>query len=340
MYRLIKPILFSLNPEKAHELTFSLLRLPGVQTILSLAAKRDDPRLARQVAGLRFANPIGLAAGLDKDAIAFEQLGALGFGFVEIGTVTPRPQPGNDRPRLFRLPKDEALINRMGFNNHGAGAAAERLKRRKSQGLIIGGNIGKNKTTPNEDAANDYLSCMQTLHPQVDYLVVNVSSPNTPNLRELQEKEPLTQLLRTVQAENRRLGAKPLFLKIAPDMNNPQLDDVIEIVKETGLAGIIATNTTISREGLSYPKSEIDALGNGGLSGKPLEEKSTAVVRYLRKAAGNGLAIIGAGGIHSADDALRKLDAGADLIQLYTGFIYHGPGLIASTKNALLKRQP
>ncbi len=339
MYKLlVKPFLFRFNPEKAHHLTFALLRLPGFSSIASLFYSKQHPSLKRNVFGLTFKNPVGLAAGLDKDAIAFDELGRMGFGFIEIGTVTPQPQPGNDKPRLFRLPKNEALINRMGFNNHGVEAAAGRLRKRKNKSLMIGGNIGKNKTTPNDKAVDDYVACFNALYDWVDYFVVNVSSPNTPNLRDLQEKEPLTHLLNTLQSLNKsKPKAKPVLLKIAPDLTNTQLDDIIDIIKQTGIAGVIATNTTISRDGLNYEKTEIEKIGMGGLSGKPLTRRSTEVIRYLKQQSGNAFPVIGVGGIHSAADALEKLDAGADLVQLYTGFIYHGPGLVRDINNALIK---
>jgi dihydroorotate dehydrogenase len=289
------------------------------------------------VAGLTFPNPVGLAAGLDKDAIAFNELGDFGFGFIEIGTVTPKPQEGNEKPRLFRLVKNEALINRMGFNNKGVDAAAVLLKKRKDPTLIIGGNIGKNKVTPNEKATDDYVYCFNALFDVVDYFVVNVSSPNTPNLRDLQEKEPLTNLLNTLQVLNQtKKTPKPIFLKIAPDLTNTQLDDIIEIVAITKIAGVIATNTTISREGLNYTEEEIKSYGMGGLSGKPLTKRSTEVIRYLKQKSNSAFPVIGVGGIHTAQDAIEKLDAGADLIQLYTGFIYEGPGLIKDINKAIM----
>lgn len=341
MYTFLKRILFTLEPERAHHLTFSLLKssrfIPGAAFLFNHFYQNNDPRLKRTVFGLDFKNPVGLAAGLDKDAIAFEELGSLGFSFIEIGTVTPKPQSGNEKPRLFRLISDEAIINRMGFNNKGAEAAAENLKKRKDKTLIIGGNIGKNKLTPNENATDDYISCFNTLFDHVDYFVVNVSSPNTPNLRDLQEKEPLTKLLNTLQHLNKSKPVqKPILLKIAPDLSNSQLDDIIDIIKITQIAGVIATNTTISRNGLGLALDELDKIGAGGLSGKPLTQRSTEVIRYLKQQSGNAFPVIGVGGIHSAKDALEKLDAGADLIQLYTGFVYHGPKLIHEINNALL----
>lgn len=339
MYQLLKFFLFRLNPERAHHFTFSLLKTPGFSNLAKLFYYTSHPALKRTVFGLEFTNPVGLAAGLDKDAIAYEQLGDLGFGFVEIGTVTPKPQPGNDRPRLFRLVKDEALINRMGFNNKGVKDAAERLRKRANKRLIIGGNIGKNKVTPNEKAVDDYIICFHELYDVVNYFVVNVSSPNTPNLRDLQEKEPLMNLLNTLQKLNtQKPKQKPILLKIAPDLTNTQLDDIIDIVKQTKIAGVIATNTTISRAGLSYSEAEISAIGMGGLSGKPLTKRSAEVVSYLKQKSGNAFPVIGVGGIHTAQDALNMIEAGADLVQLYTGFIYEGPQLIRNINTELIKK--
>ncbi len=339
--RIIKPLLFRLNPEKAHYLTFDLLTFflgnSVGKSIATSSLKVSNPKLQKTLFGLTFPNPVGLAAGLDKDAKAFEELGALGFGFVEIGTLTPKAQSGNERPRLFRLPNDQALINRMGFNNEGVDAAVERLKKRKSN-IIIGGNIGKNKITDNDRAIDDYEYCFNALFDVVDYFVVNVSSPNTPNLRALQDKEPLTALLNHLQSiNNAKKKRKPLLLKIAPDLTNSQLDDIIDIVAITKIDGIIATNTTIAREPLSYSKTEIEKIGMGGLSGKPLTNRSTEIIRYLKTSSNNAFPVIGVGGIHSPEDALEKLDAGADLLQLYTGFIYEGPSLIKRINNAILK---
>ncbi len=328
-----------MDPEKAHHLTFKLIKSPFTALFLRFLYKHDISGLERKVFGLKFKSPVGLAAGLDKDAIAFNQLGDLGFGFIEIGTVTPLAQTGNDKPRLFRLIEDHALINRMGFNNHGAAAAAVRLQKRKDPSVLIGGNIGKNKVTPNELATDDYVKCFHALFDVVDYFVVNVSSPNTPGLRELQDKEPLKKLLDTLMAENKKaIQQKPILLKIAPDLSDSQLDDIIWIVKSSGIAGVIATNTTLSREGLKTRKSAIDAIGAGGLSGLPLTKRSTEVIRYLKQNSDNAFPIIGVGGIHSAKDAMEKLDAGADLIQLYTGFIYEGPSLIKQIHQALKKK--
>ena len=338
MYKqLIRPLLFRFDPEEVHYFTFSLIRflskIPGFSAISKSIYEVNDSRLETEVFGLRFKNPVGLAAGFDKDAKLYSELSNFGFGFIEIGTLTPVGQDGNPKKRLFRLKEDSAIINRMGFNNGGVKEAVERLK--KNKGVLIGGNIGKNKLTPNEDATSDYEICFETLFDYVDYFVVNVSSPNTPNLRELQEKEPLKQLLNTLQNKNlAKPKQKPILLKIAPDLTDSQLLDIIEIVNETKIAGVIATNTTLSREGLqSENKSEM-----GGLSGKPLTNRSTEVIRFLSEKSNKSFPIIGVGGIHSAKDALEKLDAGASLIQLYTGFIYEGPKLVKEINKALLQR--
>jgi len=337
----IKPLLFKLDAERAHHLIFDNLKrangLPGTAALLRGLYDYQHPSLAREVFGLKFPNPVGLAAGFDKNAVLTDELATMGFGFVEIGTVTPRPQPGNPTPRLFRLPKDAALINRMGFNNDGAAAAAARLARRQNRQLIIGGNIGKNKDTPNERAADDYVAAFEALAEVVDYFVVNVSSPNTPGLRELQDKKPLISLLQQVQAKNlARPTPRPLLLKIAPDLTDAQLDDILEIARETQLSGLVATNTTISRAGLSTPTPTVTGYGAGGLSGRPLRARATEVIAYLHQKSQGELPIIGAGGIHSAQDALEKLAAGATLVQLYTGFIYEGPGLVKRIKQALV----
>jgi dihydroorotate dehydrogenase len=342
MYKwLVRPLLFSIDAEKIHHFVFKSLKIfsnvPGVPSLLSLVYGIKHERLQKTVCGITFKNPVGLAAGFDKDAKLIDELDSLGFGFIEIGTVTPLPQSGNDKPRLFRLPQDQALINRMGFNNEGVEAAMRRLKEKKSN-IIVGGNIGKNKVTPNEKALNDYALCFEVLFPYVDYFVLNISSPNTPGLRELQDKEPLRKLLLHVkQLSASKPVYKPLLLKIAPDLVDSQLDDIIEILKETKLDGVVATNTTISREGLSTNNSEVQAIGNGGLSGKPLAERSTEVIRYLRQKLGPNFPIIGVGGILSTEDALEKLRAGADLIQIYTGFIYEGPGFVKQINKAILQ---
>lgn len=337
MYKsLLRPLLFQVDPEKIHHLTFSMIRfagkIPGISALFRSLFLIRDKRLEKELFGIRFPNPVGLAAGFDKDARLYKELADFGFGFIEIGTLTPRPQPGNPKKRLFRLKKDSALINRMGFNNGGAHEAALRLK--KNKGVLIGGNIGKNKDTPNDQAVSDYLSCFETLFPYVDYFVVNVSSPNTPNLRALQEKEPLKQLLNSLESRNKsEKHPKPILLKIAPDLSDDQLLDIIEIVSETGIAGVIATNTTLSREGLlSEERKE-----TGGLSGKPLKDRATEVIRFLSEKGNKSFPIIGVGGIHSPEDALEKLKAGASLIQLYTGFIYEGPGLVRDCNKKILE---
>ncbi|HEY8927988.1 MAG TPA: quinone-dependent dihydroorotate dehydrogenase [Mucilaginibacter sp.] len=344
MYQLIKPLLFKFDPEKVHYwVTANLKRfnkLPGGASLIRTIWKVEDPKLEREVFGLKFPNPVGLAAGFDKNAEMMGEMANLGFGFVEVGTVTPLPQPGNDKPRMFRLPKDGGLINRMGFNNLGVDVAAERIAAfRKSKagqrGLIIGGNIGKNKVTPNEEATSDYIKCFDRLFDMVDYFVVNVSSPNTPGLRALQEKEPLMELLNTLQKRNSKNGiSRPILLKIAPDLTDEQLNDIVEIVQQTGIAGIIATNTTISRDGLTSPGNLTNETG--GLSGMPLTKRSTEVISYLHKKSNGAFPIIGVGGIHSAEDAIEKLNAGAALVQLYTGFIYEGPGLIGRINKRIL----
>ncbi|OGX82648.1 dihydroorotate dehydrogenase (quinone) [Hymenobacter lapidarius] len=342
MYKsLVKPALFNLDAERAHHLVFDNLRraarLPGAKALLRGLYDYQHPNLAREVFGLKFPNPVGMAAGFDKNAVLTDEMATLGFGFVEIGTVTPRPQPGNPPPRLFRLPQDEALVNRMGFNNDGAAVVAARLARRQNRQLIIGGNIGKNKDTPNEEAAADYVACFEALADVVDYFVVNVSSPNTPNLRQLQEKKPLIDLLQQVQACNqRRPKPRPLLLKIAPDLTDSQLDDILEIAEETQLSGLVATNTTISRDNLQTSPAQVAALGAGGLSGRPLRARATEVIRYLHQRSHGTLPIIGSGGIHSAADALEKLAAGASLVQLYTGFVYEGPALVSQINKALV----
>lgn len=331
-----------MEPEAAHHrVTHGLSffsKIWGMKSIIKSMYCYEHPSLEREVFGIRFKNPVGLAAGFDKNAEYVDELSRLGFGFIEIGTVTPKPQPGNEQPRMFRLVEDEALINRMGFNNQGADVAAGRLKfLKKEKDIIIGGNIGKNKVTPNEEALNDYIYCFKALYEYVDYFVVNVSSPNTPGLRELQEKEPLKRILNALQELNASMSkAKPILLKIAPDLTNSQLDDIVEIVSESGIAGVIATNTTISREGL---ESDPDLVKeNGGVSGKPLTKRSTEVIRYLVEKSEKSFPIIGVGGIHSPEDAIEKLEAGASLIQVYTGFIYEGPGLIKSICKAIVEK--
>ncbi len=313
-----------------------VFKIPFVKLLLLQTYKVEN---SFDFLGLKFPNRVGLAAGLDKNAAYLNELSALGFGFIEIGTVTPLPQPGNELPRLFRLKKDESLINRMGFNNEGVEVVAERLKNRP-KGLIVGGNIGKNKVTPNENAVQDYLICFEKLYNLVDYFVVNVSSPNTPNLRELQDKKPLMEILsRLIESRNtfikKDFPHKPILLKIAPDLSIEQLDDVVVIVNETGIEGIVATNTTISREGLKTNKSIVDEIGAGGLSGKILSDKSTDVIKYINQKSEGKIPMIGVGGIYNEESAMRKIEAGASLVQVYTGFIYEGPVLVKRIANFL-----
>ena len=340
MYSLLKPLLFLLTPEKAHHFTTRslniLLKIPPLGFLIRKTFNFKDPRLEKRVMGLDFTNPVGLAAGFDKNAELIDDFSNLGFGFIEIGTLTPKSQPGNPQPRLFRLKPDNALINRMGFNNDGVEIAVEKLKNRKSN-IIVGGNIGKNKVTANEDAVSDYLKCFEALFEYVDYFVVNVSSPNTPGLRELQEKEPLKKLLSAVIAANmHKAKSKPLLLKIAPDLTVEQLDDVLDLVKELQLDGLIISNTTIDRSNLKTSQEELDKIGAGGLSGAPAFSTSTDMVSYARKQ-NDHMIIIAVGGIMSPSDAIQKLDAGADLLQIYTGLVYKGPGLIKAINKALIK---
>ncbi|MEM8527291.1 MAG: quinone-dependent dihydroorotate dehydrogenase [Bacteroidota bacterium] len=340
MYQILKPLLFQISPEKAHHLTVKLfkivLQIPIISTLFKQIYRYEHPNLEKQLFGLSFKNPVGLAAGFDKDGKYFREMAALGFGFIEVGTVTPKGQAGNPQPRLFRLPQDEALINRMGFNNDGVDALVEQLKKGKPKGVVIGGNIGKNKVTPNEQAVEDYKITFEALFPYVDYFVVNVSSPNTPNLRDLQEKEPLTKLLSTLQKLNQaKKQPKPLLLKIAPDLTFSQIDDVIEIASAVKLDGLIATNTTIDRSTLSTNSNAVESIGAGGLSGAPLRERATEVIRYIYEKTNGELPIIGVGGINSATDALEKIQAGASLVQIYTGLIYQGPTLIKKINKLL-----
>lgn len=338
MYKqIIRPILFCFDPEAVHHFTFSLVRfvnkIPGISSLIKSLYTVNDKRLEREVFGLKFKNPVGLAAGFDKDAKLYKELSNFGFGFIEIGTLTPKAQEGNPKKRLFRLLEDSAIVNRMGFNNGGVDEAVKRLN--VNNGVLIGGNIGKNKITPNEEAVKDYEICFDALYDYVDYFVVNVSSPNTPNLRALQDKEPLTQLLQTLQNKNTtKQKQKPILLKIAPDLTDEQLLDIIDIVKETKIAGVIATNTTISRDGLQ----SVNKIEMGGLSGKPLTKRSTEVIRFLSEKSNKAFPIIGVGGIHTAEDAIEKLEAGASLVQLYTGFIYEGPALIKAINKKILEK--
>lgn len=339
---IIKPFLFSKDPEKVHHKVFNMVKklskIPGFSIVTRLIFQLKNKQLEREVFGLKFPNPVGLAAGFDKDALLFNELGDFGFGFIEIGTLTPKGQTGNTKPRLFRLPEDDALINRMGFNNEGVEAAVKRLKHKKSN-IIIGGNIGKNTGTDSSNTDNDYIQVFEVLFDYVDYFVVNVSCPNVGNLTKLQEKDPLMQLMQKISTINQaKTKPKPLLLKIAPDLSEQELDDVIDIIKTLNLDGLVAANTSVNREGLKTSQGKLDEIGwPGGLSGKPLTERSTKVISYLYNQLGDKYPIIGVGGIHSEKDALAKINAGAKLIQIYTGFIYEGPGLIKRINKALIK---
>jgi dihydroorotate dehydrogenase len=344
MYKsFIRPVLFSFDPEAVHHFSFKSLKtihkIPGVRSLLRKRFKPAHKELERELFGLTFPNPVGMAAGFDKDAKAFKEFSDLGFGFIEIGTLTPKPQDGNPKKRLFRLKDDQAIINRMGFNNGGVDAAVERLKKNPKPGekghVIIGGNIGKNKVTPNDQAVNDYIICFEKLFDHVDYFTVNVSSPNTPGLRELQDRKPLTHILQTLQDLNhKRPSRKPILLKIAPDLTDDQLLDIIGIVEDTKIDGVISTNTTIDRSGLTSPEHLQQEAG--GLSGAPLTNRATQVIRFLHEKSNGAFPIIGVGGIMSAQDALDKLNAGASLVQLYTGFVYEGPKLIRDINQHLI----
>ena len=337
MYKkIIRPILFLFDTEKVHNFTFLffkiILNLPFIGYIVRKIYSVENKKLHKKIFGLEFKNPVGLAAGFDKDAKLYNELTCFGFGFIEVGTVTPKAQNGNPKKRLFRLVDDEGVINRMGFNNDGMSKITTRLKKNKN--VLIGGNIGKNKSTPNNQAVNDYLLCFNYLHDFVDYFVVNVSSPNTPNLRELQNKEPLIEILKAIKAENlTKSKPKPILLKISPDLSKNNISDIVEIVLSLKIDGIVATNTTIKRNNL---KSK-NINEPGGLSGKPILERSNEVIRYISEKSKGSIPIIGVGGIHSAQDAIDKINAGADLVQIYTGFIYEGPSLIRSINKALVE---
>ncbi|MEQ3655844.1 MAG: quinone-dependent dihydroorotate dehydrogenase [Dokdonia sp.] len=342
MYKsLIRPLLFQFDPEKVHYFTFAWIRRLykwGLGGLISRWGKLDDSRLEREVFGLTFKNPVGLAAGFDKDAKLYNELSAIGFGFIEIGTLTPKGQKGNPKKRLFRLTQDEGLINRMGFNNLGVADAIPRLK--KNKGVLLGGNIGKNTDTAPEHYTEDYLTCFHALYEYVDYFVLNVSCPNVSSHAKLNDKDYLVELIQAVQKANQSYAVqRPIVLKIAPDLNNNQLDEIIDLVQQTKLDGVIASNTSTSREGLQTPQVRLEEIGNGGLSGKPITDRSTRVIRYLSENSQKSFPIIGVGGIHTAQDALDKLNAGATLVQLYTGFIYEGPGLIKDINKAILKQQ-
>lgn len=342
MYKqIIRPLFFTMDPERVHHLSFKLLRstlkFPGMKSFFRRKFVFSHPDLETELFGIKFPNPVGLAAGFDKDATLFNELEYVGFGFVEVGTLTPVGQDGNPKPRLFRLSEDQGLINRMGFNNGGVEEAVQRLKKRKTK-IVIGGNIGKNKITPNELATEDYVKCFNALFDVVDYFVVNVSSPNTPNLRELQEKEPLKKLLNTLKDLNQNKAIqKPILLKIAPDLTNEQLDDIVEIVQETQIDGLISSNTTIDRSALKTDPKKVEEIGAGGLSGAPVRKRATEVIAYLHQKSQGSFPIIGVGGISSAEDAIEKLEAGASLLQIYTGYVYEGPALISKINKSILK---
>ncbi|MCD2259677.1 quinone-dependent dihydroorotate dehydrogenase [Psychroserpens luteolus] len=343
MYKLLlRPLLFSFDPEKVHYFTFSLIRnfskIPGMSALFRSLYVVNDSTLERELFGLTFKNPVGLAAGFDKNAVLYNELANFGFGFIEIGTVTPRGQVGNPKKRLFRLKDDKGIINRMGFNNEGLEAAITQLKKNKGR-LIIGGNIGKNTDTKPEDYTKDYLECFNGLHPYVDYFVLNVSCPNVGSHAKLNDKDYLLELISEVQKANANFEKqKPILLKIAPDLNNNQLDEIVELVNETNLDGVISSNTSTDRTDLKATKEQLAEIGNGGLSGQPIKSKSTRVIKYLADKSNKSFPIIGVGGIHSAEDALEKIAAGADLVQVYTGFIYEGPKLIKKINKALIKK--
>jgi dihydroorotate dehydrogenase len=342
MYKsILRPLLFIFSPESIHHFIVFLLKVLFVIPFASSISKKifsvNNTKLERKVFGLTFKNPVGFAAGFDKNAEVFNEMANFGFSHIEIGTVTPKAQKGNPKPRLFRLKKDQGLINRMGFNNHGAEKVSDNLKK-KMHKVIVGGNLGKNTNTSNEDAINDYAFCFEMLYEYVDYFAVNVSCPNIANLSKLQDKDYLSKILSRIKELNAlKPVQKPILLKIAPDLSNNQLDDIIDIIINLKIDGVIATNTTTSRENLKTPKTIIERIGNGGLSGKPLNNRSTEVIRYLSEKSGKAFPIIGVGGIHSVQDAVEKINAGATLIQVYTGFIYEGPSLVKKINKTLLK---
>ena len=342
MYKLIiRPILFLFDPEKVHYFTFSLIRIlckvPFVAAIFRGLYQVNDKKLERTLFGITFKNPVGLAAGFDKNAVLYNELANFGFGFIEIGTVTPEGQVGNPKKRLFRLKDDQGIINRMGFNNDGLETAIAQLKKNKGK-LIIGGNIGKNTQTSPENYTQDYKTCFEGLHPYVDYFVLNVSCPNVGSHEKLNDKAYLAELILACQKlNNAHEIQKPILLKIAPDLNNQQLDEIIELAAETKIDGLIASNTSTNREHLKASKERLAVIGNGGVSGQPIKNQSTKVIQYLSDKSNKSFPIIGVGGIHSAEDAIEKIEAGADLIQIYTGFIYEGPSLIKKINKAVLK---
>ncbi|MFD0989511.1 quinone-dependent dihydroorotate dehydrogenase [Mariniflexile jejuense] len=342
MYKLLlRPLFFLFDPEKIHYFTFSLIkttsRIPGFESLFRSLYVVEDKRLERNLFGITFKNPVGLAAGFDKNAVLYNELANFGFGFIEIGTVTPKAQAGNPKKRLFRLKGDQGIINRMGFNNDGLEAAISQLKNNKKK-LIIGGNIGKNTHTKPEDYTKDYLECFNALHPYVDYFVLNVSCPNVGSHAKLNDKDYLEELIGAVQNANKNFETqKPILLKIAPDLNDNQLDEIVDLVATTKLDGVIASNTSTDRSGLKATETQLETIGNGGLSGQPIKDKSTRVIKYLADKSNKSFPIIGVGGIHSAEDALEKINAGASLVQVYTGFIYEGPSLVKAINQAVLK---
>ena len=342
MYKaIIRPIFFLFDPEKIHYFTFSLIRMlskiPGVPAIFRGMYQVNDKKLERNLFGITFKNPVGLAAGFDKNAVLYNELANFGFGFIEIGTVTPKGQEGNPKKRLFRLKDDQGIINRMGFNNEGLQAAIQKLKGNEGK-LIIGGNIGKNTQTLPENYTADYIECFNGLHPHVDYFVLNVSCPNVGSHAKLNDKDYLIELITACQKlNNTKEVQKPILLKIAPDLNDIQLDEIIDLVAETKIDGVIASNTSTTRANLKASEERLKEIGNGGVSGQPIKNQSTKVIRYLAENSNKSFPIIGVGGIHSAEDALEKIEAGADLVQIYTGFIYEGPSLIKKINKAILK---
>ncbi|MCF8225876.1 MAG: quinone-dependent dihydroorotate dehydrogenase [Bacteroidales bacterium] len=344
MYRyLIRPLLFFFSPENVHNAVLLVVKIafkiPGIAIILRKYYHVSDPLLELEFLGMKFLNPVGLAAGFDKNAEAYNEFFNFGFSHIEVGTVTPWPQPGNPKPRSFRITDDKGLINRMGFNNHGVEALADALKKMRGKGLVIGGNIGKNTDTANADAVSDYEFCFRALYEYVDYFVVNVSCPNISNLHELQDQDGLEKILgRLSSIRNKQDHYIPILLKISPDLNNKQIDASLDIIRKYGIDGVVATNTTITREGLKTSDDLIHEIGNGGMSGEPLTSRSLEVVRYIHTKTNGEMPIIGVGGIMSAVDAMNMLNAGADLIQVYTGFIYNGPGFVRRINKALLKR--
>lgn len=343
MYKsIIRSLLFKFDPEAVHYFTFGLIKIffkiPFLARLVRSLCHVNHPNLERELFGLKFKNPVGLAAGFDKNALLYNELAHFGFGFIEVGTVTPKAQGGNPKKRLFRLKADNGLINRMGFNNAGLEALIARLKKNKNK-VIVGGNIGKNNQTSADQYTEDYAQCFKALHPYVDYFVLNVSCPNVGSHAKLTDKDYLTELITEIKRLNSEFDIqKPILLKIAPDLNQLQLDEIITLVSETKIAGIIACNTSISRVGLKTPKTVLETIGMGGLSGQPIKSKSTEVIRYLSQKSQKAFPIIGVGGIHSAQDALEKIEAGADLVQIYTGFVYEGPALIKRINKALINR--